>query len=97
MSLEKRHIYADAGTLARAAAVRLLEEAQHNVAERGIFTLALAGGTTDPSAQAPIAPNSVHRPITRVRKVPICGDSRKCRRRDSNPRHADYDSAALTD
>jgi hypothetical protein len=23
--------------------------------------------------------------------------SRRCRRRDSNPRHADYDSAALTD
>jgi hypothetical protein len=30
------------------------------------------------------------------RNLPLCGDSR-CRRRDSNPRHADYDSAALTD
>ena len=30
-------------------------------------------------------------------KPRCCGASTECRRRDSNPRHADYDSAALTD
>src|SRR3954452_13893950 len=33
---------------------------------------------------------------TAFAKIVISGTSR-CRRRDSNPRHADYDSAALTD
>src|SRR5271154_4918346 len=46
MSQETRHIYADANALAKAAGVELLEEAQRNVAERGVFTLALAGGST---------------------------------------------------
>ncbi len=46
MSQESRHIYADADALARNAAQRLLEQAHHCVAERGLFTLALAGGST---------------------------------------------------
>jgi 6-phosphogluconolactonase len=39
-------LFPDADTLARAAAVQLLELAQAAVAERGIFTLALSGGST---------------------------------------------------
>ncbi len=46
MSQETRHIYADANTLAKAAASGLLEAAQQSVEERGIFTLALSGGST---------------------------------------------------
>ncbi len=46
MTQESRHIYADADALAKAAAVELLHQAQRSVAERGIFTLSLAGGST---------------------------------------------------
>ncbi len=46
MSQESRQIYPDADALAKAAAVDLLQRAQQSVAERGIFTLALAGGST---------------------------------------------------
>lgn len=46
MGKESRHIYPDADALAKGAAVDLLHQAQRCVAERGIFTLALAGGST---------------------------------------------------
>jgi 6-phosphogluconolactonase len=46
MSSESRQIYQDAEALAKAAAVELLRLAQEGVGERGIFTLALAGGST---------------------------------------------------
>ena len=46
MSQESRRIYADADALAKAAAMDLLRLAQESVAERGVFTLALAGGST---------------------------------------------------
>ena len=46
MSQESRHIYADADALAKGAAEKLLRLAHQSVAEHGIFTLALAGGST---------------------------------------------------
>ena len=46
MSQESRHVYPDADALARAAAVDLLRRAQQGIAARGVFTLALAGGST---------------------------------------------------
>ena len=46
MSQESRQIYPDADALAQDAAADLLRLAQQSVAERGIFTLALAGGST---------------------------------------------------
>jgi 6-phosphogluconolactonase len=46
VSQDIRHIYADADALAKAAAADLLHLAQRAVAERGIFTLSLAGGST---------------------------------------------------
>jgi 6-phosphogluconolactonase len=46
MSQEARQVYADADELAEGAAVELIRQAQQCVAERGIFTLALAGGST---------------------------------------------------
>ena len=46
MSQEVRQVYADADALARAAAVDLLRLARESVAQRGVFTLALSGGST---------------------------------------------------
>jgi len=46
MSQESRHVYPDADALARAAAVELLRRAQESIGARGVFTLALAGGST---------------------------------------------------
>ena len=46
MSQELRHVYPDADTLAKAAAAELLRRAKEAVAARGVFTLALAGGST---------------------------------------------------
>jgi 6-phosphogluconolactonase len=46
MSQESREVYPDADALAKDAAVNLLRLARQSVAERGIFTLALAGGST---------------------------------------------------
>jgi 6-phosphogluconolactonase len=46
MSQESRQIYPDADALAKAAAGDLLQRAQESVAQRGVFTLALAGGST---------------------------------------------------
>jgi len=46
MSQESREIYPDADALAQAAALDLLRLARKSVAERGVFILALAGGST---------------------------------------------------
>ncbi|MCE0484730.1 MAG: 6-phosphogluconolactonase [Methylacidiphilales bacterium] len=46
MSQESRHVYPDADALAKGAAIDLQRHAQRCVAEKGIFTLALAGGST---------------------------------------------------
>ena len=46
MSQESRQVYPDADALAQGAAGDLLRVAQQSVAQRGIFTLALAGGST---------------------------------------------------
>jgi len=46
VSEESRQIFPDADALAKAAAADLLRLAQQSVVERGIFTVALAGGST---------------------------------------------------
>jgi 6-phosphogluconolactonase len=46
MSQEFRYVYPDADALARAAASDLAQSAKRSVAERDLFTLALAGGST---------------------------------------------------
>ena len=46
MSQESRQVYPDADALAKGAALELIHLAQQSVAERGTFTLALAGGST---------------------------------------------------
>ena len=76
----------------RARARRLIsgqETALPRLAETLLQTLAL--GSSDTVAAARRHADVV---ITPADKSPA---KRVCRRRDSNPRHADYDSAALTD
>ena len=46
MSQESRQVYPNADALAKAAALDLLQLAQQSVTDRGVFTLALAGGST---------------------------------------------------
>ena len=46
MSQESRRLFPDAGALAKEAASDLLRLAQQSISERGLFTLALAGGST---------------------------------------------------
>ena len=46
MSQESRHIYPDPDALARGAAMDITRLAQHCIMERGMFTLALSGGST---------------------------------------------------
>ena len=46
MSRESRQVFPDAEALAEGAAVELIRAAQQSVADRGMFMLALAGGST---------------------------------------------------
>jgi 6-phosphogluconolactonase len=46
MSQEVRYVYADAETLSHAAAAEMMRLAQRGVQQYGLFTLALAGGST---------------------------------------------------
>ncbi len=53
--MESRHIYPDATALARGAAEALLEAAQIGVSRHGLFTVALAGGSTPKKLYALLA------------------------------------------
>jgi 6-phosphogluconolactonase len=55
MSQEIRQVYADADALAHAAAVELLRLARESIASRGVFTLALSGGSTPKKLYALLA------------------------------------------
>jgi 6-phosphogluconolactonase len=55
MSQEIRQVYPNADALARAAAVELLRLARASIAQRGIFTLALSGGSTPKKLYALLA------------------------------------------
>jgi 6-phosphogluconolactonase len=55
MSEEFRHVYPHADALARAAAVELQRLAQESIAQRGVFTLALSGGSTPKKLYALLA------------------------------------------
>jgi 6-phosphogluconolactonase len=54
---ETHRIYPDSDALAHAAAVDLLQLAQQSIAERGVFTLALAGGSTPRKLYSLLATN----------------------------------------
>jgi 6-phosphogluconolactonase len=55
MSEEIRYVYPNADELARAAAVELLRLAGESIARRGVFTLALSGGSTPKKLYALLA------------------------------------------
>jgi len=55
MSEESRQVYPTADALARAAAVELLRLARESIAARGLFTLALSGGSTPKKLYALLA------------------------------------------
>ena len=76
MSQESRQIYPDADTLAKAAAVDLLRLAQQSVAERGIFTLALAGGSTPKKLYSLLATDSEFREFPWDKTHLFFGDER---------------------
>lgn len=69
-------IYADADALAQAAAVDLAKLAQATVAERGIFTLSLAGGSTPKKLYSLLATDPAYRAIPWEKTHLFFGDER---------------------
>ena len=61
MSQQLRYVYPDADALARAAALEVLRLALKSVSERGIFTLALAGGSTPKKLYSLLATDPAYR------------------------------------
>jgi 6-phosphogluconolactonase len=76
MSQESRQIYPDADALAKAAAEDLLRLAQQSVKERGIFTLALAGGSTPKKLYSLLATDSDFREFPWDKTHLFFGDER---------------------
>jgi 6-phosphogluconolactonase len=76
MSQESREVYPDGDALARAAAVDLLRIACQSVAERGVFTLALAGGSTPRKLYSLLATDPEFRDFPWGRSQLFFGDER---------------------
>jgi 6-phosphogluconolactonase len=76
MSEESHHVYADADTLARAAAAEVLRLAERSVAERGLFTLALAGGSTPKKLYGLLATDPAYRTLPWDKTHFFFGDER---------------------
>jgi 6-phosphogluconolactonase len=76
MSQEIRHVYPDADALARAAAVELLRRARQSVAARGIFTLALSGGSTPRKLYSLFATDPAFRDFPWAKTQLFFGDER---------------------
>jgi 6-phosphogluconolactonase len=84
MSEEIRHVYPNADTLARAAAVELLHLARESMAARGVFTLALSGGSTPKKLYALLAGDPEFRDFPWDKTQLFFGDERHV-----PPDHAD--------
>ncbi len=76
MTHESRQVYPNADALARAAAVDLLRLAQQSVAERGVFTLALAGGSTPKKLYSLLATDPAFRDFPWTQTQLYFGDER---------------------
>jgi 6-phosphogluconolactonase len=76
MSQESRHTFVDAEALAKNAANRLLAAAQDAVAERGLFTLALAGGSTPRKLYMLLATDPAYREFPWAQTHLFFGDER---------------------
>jgi 6-phosphogluconolactonase len=76
MSQEVRYVYADAETLARAAADEMLRLAQRGVQQYGLFTLALAGGSTPKKLYGLLANDAAYRAFPWDKTFVFFGDER---------------------
>ena len=76
MSEEIRQIYPKADELARAAAVDLLSLARESIAARGVFTLALSGGSTPKKLYALLASDPAFREFPWAKTQLFFGDER---------------------
>jgi 6-phosphogluconolactonase len=76
MSEELRRIYPDADALARAAGVELLRLARESIAARGVFTLALSGGSTPKKLYALLAADPEFRDFPWQQTQLFFGDER---------------------
>jgi 6-phosphogluconolactonase len=76
MSEEIRQIYPTADALARAAAVELLHLARESIAARGVFTLALSGGSTPKKLYALLAGDTEFREFPWDKTQLFFGDER---------------------
>jgi 6-phosphogluconolactonase len=84
MSQESRFIYTDADALAQAAADELAQLARAAAAERGVFTLALAGGSTPKKLYALLGSAPAYRDLPWDKMHLFFGDERHV-----PPDHAD--------
>jgi 6-phosphogluconolactonase len=84
MTLEVRRIHPDADALARAAGVEILRLARESIAARGVFTLALSGGSTPKKLYALLANDPEFRDFPWAKTQLFFGDERHV-----PPTHAD--------
>lgn len=76
MSQEFRDIFPDADTLAQAAAARIAQIATESIAARGVFTIALAGGSTPKKLYSLLATNAVYHQFPWKKTRLFFGDER---------------------
>jgi len=76
MNQESRYDYPDADALAQAAAAKLAQLAKSSVAARGIFTLALAGGSTPKKLYSLLATDPAYRNFPWNKTQIFFGDER---------------------
>ena len=76
MSLETRRTYPNADALAHAAGVELLRLARESIAQRGVFTLALSGGSTPKKLYALLANDPAFREFPWDKTQLFFGDER---------------------
>ena len=76
MSQEIRYVYANPETLAHAAAAEMLRLAQRSVQAQGLFTLALAGGSTPKKLYGLLATDPAYREFPWDKTFLFFGDER---------------------
>jgi 6-phosphogluconolactonase len=96
MSEEIRQVYPNADELARAAAVNLLNLARESIAARGVFTLALSGGSTPKKLYALLASDPAFRDFPWDKTQLFFGDERHVPPDDKDSNYLMTKSTLLT-
>jgi len=96
MSEEIRQVYPNADELARAAAVDLLNLARESIAARGVFTLALSGGSTPKKLYALLASDPAFRDFPWDKTQLFFGDERHVPPDDKDSNYLMTKSTLLT-